>query len=194
MATNAQRRAQTRGCLINAARHLFAEQGYADTSTETILSGAGVTRGAMYHHFHNKAELFEAVCDLLSREAMAAIEKAVAGQRGSLATLKAGSLAWVDFMARDDVRRILVVEAPSVLGQERWRALDERYSFPLLREGIREAMEEGALHFSGSAEGLAVLLNGAMNALVLNDPWAENLPRLRQDLLALFDCVSGETP
>ena len=49
MATNAQRRAQTRGCLINAARHLFAEQGYADTSTETILSGAGVTRGAMYH-------------------------------------------------------------------------------------------------------------------------------------------------
>ena len=67
MATNAQRRAQTRGCLINAARHLFAEQGYADTSTETILSGAGVTRGAMYHHFRNKAELFEAVCDLLSR-------------------------------------------------------------------------------------------------------------------------------
>jgi AcrR family transcriptional regulator len=148
----------------------------------------------MYHHFRNKAELFEAVCDLLSREAMAAIEKAVAGQRGSLATLKAGSLAWVDFMARDDVRRILVVEAPSVLGQERWRALDERYSFPLLREGIREAMEEGALHFSGSAEGLAVLLNGAMNALVLNDPWAENLPRLRRDLLALFDCFSGERP
>jgi len=194
MATNAQRRAQTRGCLINAARHLFAEQGYADTSTETILSGAGVTRGAMYHHFRNKAELFEAVCDLLSREAMVAIEKAVAGQRGSLATLKAGSLAWVDFMARDDVRRILVVEAPSVLGQERWRALDERYSFPLLCEGIREAMEEGALQFSGSAEGLAVLLNGAMNALVLNDPRADNRPRLRQDLLALCDCFRGESP
>lgn len=187
MATNAQRRAQTRGCLINAARHLFAEQGYTDTSTETILSGAGVTRGAMYHHFRNKAELFEAICDLLSQEAMAAIEKAVAGQHGSLATLKAGSLAWVDFMARDDVRRILVIEAPSVLGQERWRDLDERYSFPLLREGIREAMEEGTLRFAGSAEGLAVLLNGAMNALVLNDPKGENLPRLRQDLLALFD-------
>ena len=187
MATNAQRRAQTRGCLINAARHLFAEQGYADTSTETILSGAGVTRGAMYHHFRNKAELFEAVCDLLSQEAMAAIEKAVDGQRGSLATLKAGSLAWVDFMARDNVRRILVVEAPSVLGQQRWRALDERYSFPLLREGIREAMAEGTLHFAGSAEGLAMLLNGAMNALVLNDPRGENLPQRRQDLVALFD-------
>ena len=194
MATNAQRRAQTRGCLINAARHLFAQQGYAHTSTEAILSGVGVTRGAMYHHFRNKAELFEAVCDLLSQDAMAAIHKAVAGQHGSLASLKAGSLAWVDFMARDDVRRILVIEAPTVLGPERWRELDERYSFPLLREGIREAMAEGALHFSGSADGLAILLNGAMNALVLNDPQGEHLPRRRQDLLALFDRFSGATP
>ncbi len=84
MATNVQRRAQTRGCLINAARHLFAIQGYADTRTEAILNGAGVTRGAMYHHFRNKTELFEAVCELLSQEAMAAIEQAVAGQHGSL--------------------------------------------------------------------------------------------------------------
>ena len=194
MATQAERRAATRARLIDTAWEQFARLGFENTHTEEILREAGISRGAMYHHFRNKAELFEAVCDLLSREAMVAIEKAVAGQRGSLATLKAGSLAWVDFMARDDVRRILVVEAPSVLGQERWRALDERYSFPLLCEGIREAMEEGALQFSGSAEGLAVLLNGAMNALVLNDPRADNRPRLRQDLLALFDCFRGESP
>ena len=194
MATNAQRRAQTRGCLINAARHLFAEQGYADTSTEAILSGAGVTRGAMYHHFRNKAELFEAVCDLLSQEAMAAIEHAVAGQPGSLATLKAGSLAWVDFMIRKDVQRILVIEAPTVLGLSRWQALDGRYSFILLRAGVEEAMASGTLHFTGSAEGLAQLLNGAMNTLVLHSPSDDDHQRLRQDLLALFDCIAGETP
>ncbi len=194
MATNVQRRAQTRGCLINAARHLFAIQGYADTRTEAILNGAGVTRGAMYHHFRNKAELFEAVCELLSQEAMAAIEQAVVGQLGSLPTLKAGSLAWVDFMSRQDVQRILVIEAPTVLGQARWNALDERYSFTLLREGIQEAMADGSLQFSGSANGLAILLNGAMNALVLRHAGAANPQRLRQDLLALFDCFCGETP
>lgn len=194
MATNAQRRAQTRGCLINAARHRFAEHGYTGTSTESILSRAGVTRGAMYHHFRNKTELFEAVCELLSQEAMAAIEKTVAGKNGSLATLKAGSLAWVDFMARQDVQRILVIEAPTVLGQARWQALDARYSFTLLRAGIEEAMTDGTLHFAGSAEGLATLLNGAMNTLVLHKPSGDDHHQLRQDLLALFDCISGATP
>lgn len=193
MATNVQRRAQTRGCLINAARHLFAQQGYADTRTEAILSGAGVTRGAMYHHFRNKAALFEAVCEVLSQEAMAAIEKAVAKQHGSLSTLKAGSLAWVDFMSRHDVQRILVIEAPTVLGQSRWYALDNRYSSTLLREGIREAMADGTLQFPGSADGLATLLNGAMNALILRHAGADNAQPLRQDFLALLDCLSGET-
>lgn len=187
MVTNIQRSAQTRCALLKAAHELFAKQGYAATSTDTILSRAGITRGAMYHHFRSKTELFDGVCEGLSEEARLAIETAVADQHGTLAMLKAGSLAWVDFMARDDVQRILIVEAPTVLGLERWRALDERYGYALLHEGIREAMAEGTLQFSGSAEGLAILLNGAMNALVLNAPEGEQRQRLRQDLLALLD-------
>lgn len=187
MATNTQRSTQTRNALLNTAQQLFAKQGYAATSTDTILAGAEATRGAMYHHFRSKADLFAGVCERLSHEAKVAIETAVVGQRGSLATLKAGSLAWIDFMARDDVQRILIIEAPTVLGLERWRALDERYGYALLCDGIREAMAEGTLQFTGSAEGLAILLNGAMNALVLNAPAGKDHQRLRRDLLALFD-------
>ena len=192
MPSNAERRAQTRGCLINVARRLFGQHGYADTSTGTILAGAGVTRGAMYHHFSGKAALFEAVCEALCQEAMAAIGKAVAEQRGSLATLKAGSLAWMRYLAREDVHRILVIEAPTVLGWQRWQALDNRYSFTLLKEGVEEAMADGSLQFAGTPQGLAVLLNGAMNALVTRAARADHL-QCEQDLLALFDRFSGET-
>lgn len=165
--TNAERTAETKASLIAAARKLFAANGYAATSTEEILEAADVTRGALYHHYKEKAELFADVCTQMHGEAVAAIMEAVNASRDPFAALERGSEAWIDYMARPDARRILVIEALTVLGWERWNAMDAA-GFASLTDGLREAMAAGKLK-EMPAEELAVLLNGAMNFGVM---WA----------------------
>lgn len=167
MPTNAERSATTRRRLIDAARPLFAAEGYSAAGTERILAAAGVPRGAMYHHFSDKADLFAAVCEAIGAEAARAVLAAAEGQAGAFEALLAGSVAWLDSVARDDVRRILLVDAPMVLGWERWHDLDRRHGEALLREGVRAAFEARELRFAAGAEPFATMLNGALNALAL---------------------------
>ena len=167
MPSNVQRSAVTQARLIEVARALFAADGYAATGTEAILDGAGVRRGAMYHHFADKAALFEAVCLALSEEALPVLEAATAKARNPLDVLVRGSIAWIGYVTRDDVRRILLVDAPNVLGWERWEALDQRLSAEALRTAVDEALESRAIVFGGSPEMLATMANGALNALAL---------------------------
>lgn len=173
MATNPERSAATRGRLVDVARPLFARGGYAATPTEAILDGAGVRRGALYHHFVDKAALFEAVCVQLVEEALPAVEAATARARGPLDALVRGSIAWVEFVTRDEVRRILLIDAPTVLGWQRWQALDDRLSVDALRSAIREALAAGEIAFDGSPELLTTMTNGALNALALRVGHAE---------------------
>ncbi len=188
MARNVDRSAATRGRLLAVARDLFAANGYAATGTEAILDGAGVKRGALYHHFRDKAELFEAVCRQLAEEAATAIGEAAAREATAYGALVAGSLAWFDAMLRPDVRRILVIEAPGVLGWERWNALDAQHGFGLLRQGVAAALTEGAIRFEGDADTLALLLNGAMNGAVVHAGVAEagEITAIRQGIVALI--------
>lgn len=167
MTSNAERSAGTRARLVGVARTLFARDGYTATGTEAILAGAGVQRGALYHHFTDKAALFEAVCVQLSEQALPAVEAAVVKAADPLDALVRGSIAWIAFVTREDVRRILLVDAPTVLGWERWDALDRRLSSLALREGIDAALADGSIVFDGNAELLAVMVNGALNALAL---------------------------
>lgn len=164
---NTERARRTRAALIDSAHRLFADLSYDEVSTEMVLAGAGVTRGALYHHFVDKAALFEAVCVVLSEGAMAAISSAVDGVEDPLLALEAGSHAWLDYMLGAEARRILLVEAPTVLGWSRWAALDEAHGFRLLFEGIETALAAGALRHDGEPLALAVIFNGAMNALAL---------------------------
>jgi AcrR family transcriptional regulator len=173
MATNEERSANTRARLIATAAALFARDGYAATSTEAILEGAGVRRGALYHHFADKAALFEAVCEQLALQAVPAIEAATESARGPLDALVRGSIAWIAFVTHDHARRILLLDAPTVLGWARWQVLDERLAAQALRAAIAEAMATGDLHFEGSPELLATLANGALNALALRVGHAE---------------------
>jgi AcrR family transcriptional regulator len=159
--TNAERTAETKASLIRAARGLFARHGYAATSTEAILAKAGVTRGALYHHYKEKADLFADVCAAMHGEAALAILAAANAAKTPGAALERGCEAWMDYMARADARRILVVEAPSVLGWARWNEMDAQ-GFAHLAEGVREAMAAGEIK-TMPAEELAVMLNGAMN-------------------------------
>jgi AcrR family transcriptional regulator len=165
--TNAERTAETKASLIAAARRLFATHGYAATSTEAILAAAGVTRGALYHHYREKAELFADVCLQMHGEASVAIVVAADSVKDPLGALERGCEAWMDYMARADARRILVMDAPSVLGWARWNEMDAQ-GFAHLTDGVRDAMTSGKLQ-TMPAEELAVLLNGAMNFGVM---WA----------------------
>lgn len=165
--TNAERTAETKASLIAAARRLFATHGYAATSTEAILAAAGVTRGALYHHYREKAELFADVCLQMHGEASVAIVVAADSVKDPLGALERGCEAWMDYMARAEARRILVMDAPSVLGWARWNEMDAQ-GFAHLTDGVRDAMTSGKLQ-TMPAEELAVLLNGAMNFGVM---WA----------------------
>ncbi|OSZ75625.1 TetR/AcrR family transcriptional regulator [Hydrogenophaga sp. IBVHS1] len=167
MATNPERSALTRSRLLGVARTLFAQHGFASTSTEAILAGAGVQRGALYHHFADKSALFEAVCIQLVEEALPCVEVATARARGALDALERGSIAWIEFVTRDDVRRILLVDGPTVLGWQRWHQLDDRLSVNALRAALRDAMASGEFTFDGDPELLTTMMNGALNALAL---------------------------
>ncbi len=165
--TNAERSAETKASLVAAARRLFAARGFAVTSTEEILEAAGVTRGALYHHYKEKADLFADVCSLMHGEASAAIVAAADAAKDALASLEHGCEARIHYMARPDALHILVINSPSVLGWARWNEMDAQ-GFAHLSDGIREAMAAGKLK-TMPAEELAVLLNGAINFGVM---WA----------------------
>jgi AcrR family transcriptional regulator len=165
--TNAERTAETKAALVRAARRLFAAQGFAATSTDEILAAADVTRGALYHHYKEKTDLFADVCVQMHGEASAEILAAADTARDPLGALERGCEAWMDYMARPDARRILVMDAPSVLGWARWNEMDAQ-GFAHLTDGVREAMAAGKIQ-AMPAEELAVLLNGAMNFGVM---WA----------------------
>jgi AcrR family transcriptional regulator len=163
--TNAERSKETRERLVAAARRLFSVHGYAGTSTEMILDETGMTRGAMYHHFRNKEDLFASVCEAMQTEAVIAIEAAAVGD-DPFAALVAGCEAWIDFMSVPEHRRVLIVEAPSVIGWERWNELDQRSGFRSLVEGVAAAQQAGFASEVPS-DALATFLNGAMNQLVM---------------------------
>ncbi len=153
--------------LITEARTQFAQKGYAAASTETIIADAGVKRGALYHHFEDKAALFEAVCKRIMDEAADAVRSATAFKANGRDALVAGSIAWLKFVTRADVRRILLIDGLSVLGVEGWQSLDESTGYMELISGLQAAQSSGDLRFEGHLQSLAVMLNGALNGLAM---------------------------
>lgn len=196
MGVKAERAAATRTALLGAARTLFAAQGFAATGTEAILAATGLTRGALYHHFADKQALFAAVCEQLHEEAGAALLVDADAAPDAWQAVVDGCLAFLDYMVRPDVRRILILEAPSVLGWEAWNEMDRRHGFGLLIEGVEAAVAEGSL--KGDPDILAVMLNGALNYAVVwagqsDEPRA--LPRLKTGFLALMTSLrNGPVP
>jgi AcrR family transcriptional regulator len=142
---NVARGEATRGQLIAIARRMFAERGYEDTSVEAVLREAGVSRGSLYHHFASKEVLFEAVAEDVETSVGEQTLAAAGGSDGPVAALRAGFLAWIRLAGDPVVRRILLIDAPSVLGWERWRSMEERYALGLIRAVLQVIAEEGKL-------------------------------------------------
>ena len=142
---NVARGEATRGQLIAIARRMFAERGYEDTSVEAVLREAGVSRGSLYHHFASKEALFEAVAEDVETSVGEQTLAAAGGSDGPVAALRAGFLAWIRLAGDPVVRRILLIDAPSVLGWERWRSMEERHALGLIRAVLQVIAEEGKL-------------------------------------------------
>lgn len=142
---NVARGEATRSQLIAVARRLFAERGYEDTSIEAVLREAGVSRGSLYHHFPSKEALFEAVAEDVETTVGTQTIAATAGADSPVAALRAGSLAWVRLAGDPVVQRILLIDGPSVLGWERWRAMEERHALGAITLVLQAAAPQAQL-------------------------------------------------
>jgi AcrR family transcriptional regulator len=159
--TFAERSEATTQELIRTARTLFAERGFGGTSIEDIVRAAGVTRGALYHHFDSKTDVFRAVFEDEERELAARLAEAGGRKRDPWRQLEAGCLEFVDVCLDPGHRQIVLIDGPAVLGWETMRAIEHRYTLALTRRGIEAAMEAGQIR-RRPVEPLAHLLFGAL--------------------------------
>jgi len=142
---NVTRGEATRAQLIAVATRLFASRGYEDTSIEAVLQEADVSRGSLYHHFAGKEALFEAVLDDVETKVGSQTIAAAVGADGPAAALRAAFLAWIKLAGDPVVQRILLIDAPAVLGWERWRAMEERHALGAIRATLQAIAGQGSL-------------------------------------------------
>jgi len=157
-AEDARRTAQR---LVEVATEVFIERGFAATSMTEVCRRAGVTRGAMYHHFGDKTSLFRGVVRTEHERIRLAIEQAVQNENSDLSRIKKGSRAFLVEASGSRSTRMLLVEAPNILGWNEWRQMDQGASVEALREGLSGMVSLSEL------EPLALALSGAMNELAV---------------------------
>jgi AcrR family transcriptional regulator len=177
----------TRGRLVAAARTLFAEHGYASVATEQIVQAAGVTRGALYHQFHDKAALFAAVAETVQADIAHRITTGAQadGATDPMAALHAGMRRFLEACADPLVERILLLDGPAVLGWQAWRDLADRYGLGLLQYALQAAIDAGAIT-PQPVVPLAHVLIGALDECALYVARAQDPPAARQQCTAIL--------
>jgi len=197
--TQSERSESTRGALIDAARRLFAERGYASIGTEEIVRAAGVTRGALYHHFAGKRGLFEAVYERLEAELAGRIASGAlaANAESPLEAMRAGAEMFLQACTEPEAQRIALLDAPAVLGWDRWREIGAEHGLGLIEGSLQAAIEAGAIARQ-PVRPLAHLLMGALDEAALLVARAEDPERMREEvgqtLGFLLDSLSSEAP
>jgi AcrR family transcriptional regulator len=165
----AEQSENTRRALLDVARELFAERGYAGTATEEVVQRAGVTRGALYHQFRDKEDLFRAVYEEVERELtermLAGLRKRVSRDANALERMRAGNEAFLDACLDPAFQRIALIEAPSVLG---WnlRSKVARHGLDMIRMVLEAAIEEGSIP-EQPVEPMAHLVRAVLNEAAL---------------------------
>ena len=153
----------TRAALVDSALELFTRRGYAGTSLDAIVTGARVTKGALYHHFSGKQALFEAAFDLVETAALDRLTAAVGGDAPAWDRALAGVEAYVRVCLEPSYQRIVIHEGPVVMGWERWRQAEERFSYGLVRSTVAALIEAGEIERL-PLEVTARILFGALSA------------------------------
>jgi AcrR family transcriptional regulator len=142
---NVARGVATREHLVAVATTLFTERGYEATSIEAVLQESGVSRGSLYHHFKGKDALFEAVLEAVETDIDRRTVAAAVGAPDAAAALRAGCRAWITIAGDPVVQRIVLIDAPAVLGWQRWRAAEERHALGLIRGALSAIARDGGL-------------------------------------------------
>ncbi|MEO5806847.1 TetR/AcrR family transcriptional regulator [Devosia sp.] len=187
--SNAEHSEATRATLVNVARREFF-RGFAEVSTEDLARAAKLTRGALYHHYHGKLELFAAVVEALMQEMHLAIAQATRTVQDPWKALHRGMQVFLDLSERPEMRIILFVDGPAALGWLRWREMDAKYGLGLLQGALEAAMDSGSIK-RRPVKPLAHLLLGALTeaAMLLGQvdapgEWRENV---EESLAAMLD-------
>src|ERR1700761_5648124 len=197
--TQAQRTEATRNALIAAGRELFSKCGYDDVGAEEIVRAAGLTRGALYHHFPSgKPALLEAIYERLEAESTQRVAHIVldSGMHSPLAAMKAGVAAFLDECAEPGFQRIVLHDAPAVLGWDRWREISASNGLGLIEASLIAAIEAGEIR-PLPVKPTAHLLLGALDeaAMLLvrsSDPAGR--AEITTVLLALIDSFATPVP
>jgi AcrR family transcriptional regulator len=166
MTSRAAQGRATRDQLIEVATGLFAEHGYEDTSIETVLAAAGVSRGALYHHFAGKDALFQAVVETLEARVLAELAEVTKDAPDAVSTLHSGAMAWIDLASDPVIQRILLIDAPAVVGWEQRHAVDENNALGAMRVILHAVAQEGHLP-EDLADAFAYMLLAAMDEVAL---------------------------
>ncbi|MDG4863933.1 TetR/AcrR family transcriptional regulator [Streptomyces sp. T-3] len=187
----AQQREQTRQALLREGRRLFSQSGYGAVGLAEIVRAAGVTKGALYHHFTGKAELFRAVLEELQQEVGRRVAAAADAEDDPWAQLAAGCQEFLTAATDPDIQRVMLVDGPAVLGWSEWRAMDEAASARHLADAVSSLMDAGIITRQPVAP-LVHLLSGAMNEAALwlassTDP--EDLDHTRAALAQLLEAL-----
>lgn len=191
--TQAERTASTRAALLRAARRLFEERGFGAVGTDEIARAAGVTRGALYHQFDGKLELFAAVFEQVEAEIAERIgaEVSVVEAEDMVKALHVGVDAWLAASAEPAVQRLVLIEAPAALGWQRWREIGHRYGVGLVEGGIEAAIAAGVMP-EQPVGPVAHVLIGALEEAVLYAARADDPERATEEVrAALHQLISA---
>jgi AcrR family transcriptional regulator len=188
--TQAERSESTRSALIEAARALFAERGYAAVGTEEIVRAAGVTRGALYHHFEGKRDLFEAVyerveVELAERIAAGAL---VSNANSPLEAMRAGAEMFLQACTEPEAQQIALLDGPSVLGWDRWREIAAQHGLGLIEATLQAAIDAGAIS-EQPVRPLAHVLMGALDEAAMLVARADDPERMRAEVGRTLDSL-----
>ena len=183
MSRQAARSEATRMKLIEVGIELFSERGYAGVGTEELVDRARVTRGALYHHFGDKRDLFRAVHETLEQRIVAEIGVALEAdpRDDPLEVLEVAAGAVLDVALDKKIARVTLIDAPSVLGWEEWREIDARYGLGLTEVVLSAAIESGRIH-KQPVRPLAHLLLAAIGEAAIMVATAESPKKARKDV------------
>ncbi len=188
--TQAERSEATRAALIDAARPLFAERGYAGVGAEEIVRAAGLTRGALYHHFGGKRDLFEAVYEQLEAELAQRIAEGAlrGGASDPLAAMRAGAEMFLQACTEPEVQRIVLLDGPAVLGWDRWREIAAEHGLGLIEATLQAAIEAGEI-VEQPARPLAHVLMGALDEAAMLVARADDPELMRTEVGRTLDAL-----
>ncbi|WP_204079606.1 TetR/AcrR family transcriptional regulator [Mycobacterium riyadhense] len=181
--TQVERSAATREALISAARKLWGLRGYAEVGTPEIAKEAGLTRGAMYHQFADKAALFRGVVEAVEQDVMARMATLVAssGAATPADAIRAAVDAWLEVSGDPEVRQLILLDAPAVLGWAGFREVAQRYSLGMTEQLLAEAIRAGQLARQ-PVRPLATVMIGALDEAAMAIATADDPKRARREI------------